>query len=82
MEFLKILQGARGARNWVALLRSPLNLRASVAADNRPRNATQVIVQRTLCRAICICVHAEVGCLIGATEQALTSEPVVVADLR
>ena len=38
-------------RNWGALLRSPANSRSSVAADNHPRNATQVIVGQALGRA-------------------------------
>ena len=38
-------------RDWVALLRSLPNSRASVAARNRPRNATQVISRPAFCRS-------------------------------
>ena len=44
-------QEAKRRRSWVALLRSPLNSRSAVAPDDRPRNATQVIVAKGHCRS-------------------------------
>ena len=70
---------ALGGRNWVALLRSPANTRASIAPDNRPRNATQVIVSNPLCRSkfvwLCGAVRRELAVMVGTS--ALIAEPVV-----
>jgi hypothetical protein len=59
-------QRARWPRDWVALLRSPLNSRSSVAADNPPRNATQVIGQFALCRSNPFSTRATLSYVTGA----------------
>ena len=65
-------RGLERRRDWVALLRSPSNSRSSVAADNPPRNATQVISRLAFCRSNLLSVAAGLGGIgSAALEQAL-----------
>src|ERR1051325_7376299 len=60
-------------RDWVALLRSPLNSRSSVAADNPPRNATQVIGPTAVCRSNSFSTAAALSSqVVAPTTSALT----------